>query len=300
MEKIKDNLPIFSVALLILGTVNLLVYYSFFHVDILSYLDFTEVLQIQFRLFAIAVAVIFGQIAYTVMSVHLIQKITVMTDTKSKVNIFFNKINAWLLKRIGKISINAQIIMFMTFVFMLCIVLSINTPKMLYMYLLIFSILLLLLIIKLFYNAFKKEVLNENFRPEIDTIVKSRIEFEANLKLLKTILGFIFLTYISVVTAIISAINTVLYSASNEVTLITDKVSFSTSYNYRFIGKTKNFTFFYNIPLKQAEVFPNGDIKKLYLRDGMRYEHKQDSLYHFNFTRNGIREWFDKANRQIR
>ena len=64
MQQLKDNLPIISLGLLILGTVNMMLFYDFSNVNILSYLDFAEILQIQFRLFATAGALIVAFFAF--------------------------------------------------------------------------------------------------------------------------------------------------------------------------------------------------------------------------------------------
>ena len=75
MDWLKNNLPIVTILVLVLATANLVIFYEHFNVDILSYLDFSEVIQMQFRVFAtvIALAIAFSLfiILFSKVSRHL-------------------------------------------------------------------------------------------------------------------------------------------------------------------------------------------------------------------------------------
>lgn len=51
MEWLKNNVPLISVFMLILGMVEISIYYKFFQINIVSFLDISEILQLQFTLY---------------------------------------------------------------------------------------------------------------------------------------------------------------------------------------------------------------------------------------------------------
>lgn len=51
MEWIKNNLPLITVLMLLLGMVDIVVYYQPFNINIISFLDISEIIQLQFTLY---------------------------------------------------------------------------------------------------------------------------------------------------------------------------------------------------------------------------------------------------------
>lgn len=58
IDQMKNNLPIISAGLLVVGSINLVCFYVIFGVDIMTYLDFTEVFQIQFVFYIFSCVII--------------------------------------------------------------------------------------------------------------------------------------------------------------------------------------------------------------------------------------------------
>ena len=285
MEQLKNNLPIISLGLLILGTVNLMLYYNHFNVDILSYLDFTEILQIQFRLFATAAALIVFLILYITIS----QKVSDFVDNGKKENPDGSPTEEELERR-KKSAKRSRIgfVLFMVLIFILNIVsttyATADDSNVGISFLWLFSVLLVAVAVIYTYFQLKKVA-------EAETT--DEVKRKQGLTTLKYVGIFIILTYVSGVFARLSAEDVLSHTSSYEATVVMEKKTFITNKNYRYLGRTKNFTFFYDMVKKQAEVYPNGDIKNMFIREGIDYrtpDKKQGFTITFSFT--SIVNWF--------
>lgn len=280
MEQLKNNLPIISLGLLILGTVNLMLYYNHFNIDILSYLDFTEILQIQFRLFASAAATIVFLILYLTLSHRVSQLLGKKRNLGEPTP---EELESRKSSTAGKIG----------FYLMIVTMFVINIVSARYdrhhngaSFSVLWILTIFILAAAVVYTYFQ---LKKTARQETADETKRK----EGLTTLKYIGAFIILTYASGVFARLAAEDAVSYSSSYEATVVMEKITFSTNKTYRYLGRTKNYTFFYDMVRKQAEVFPNGDIKNMFIRNGIDYrtpEEKEGITLTFSFAK--IVNWF--------
>lgn len=277
LSPLKDNLPIISIGLLIIGTLNLVVYYQVFGIDILTYLDITEVLQVQFKLFAISLGVL------AIVSVHLafVASFRPSYEEMIEQKIWFQALHSpeqieaqravaqRLLKstkRKGKI----LLMLIGSIIIIPCIIKialfyedadGISLGWM--------SICLLASCIDFAYSSFLDS------EPEFVNYFNSKPKFviarQAGL--------LIFLTYSSVVIGYIQAVKHKGKISSNEVIINMEKAKIATNKEVRYVGKTKNFTFLYDVANRKALIYPNADIKDTAISDGVDYrtaEEKKD------------------------
>ena len=268
VEFLKSNLPVISVSLLIIGTVNLMMYYDYFDIDITSYLDFAEVLQIQFRFFASAAALVVVQVLYT----SFLHKVLDHDHEHPGEKAYKERVKAGIPEEIRE-NIKADkpkkrskyrnsIILIGTMA--ACLVIN-SLPK-----------LSDEAIINWWYvsiPAFIAVVVTAYFgMKDRDATYNTDATFLESTNTIYLQLGLaIILIYISGVIAHTSAMRALLSKSSSEVTIVMDKQTISTNESYRFIGKTKNYIFFYNIKKQQADIYPNADIKNMSVRKGVDY-----------------------------
>lgn len=290
MEQLKNNLPIISIGLLIMGTINLMLYYSYFNIDILSYLDFTEVLQIQFRLFAIIITACIAQVLYLTSSLKLseilINRVVPNPNKPTKHNRFLVEFDKRFAKYLRGLSNSSLLILLGVVVIIGGIIFIINFPQSAISMGLILSIFPLSLAIVHAFRMIKKESIY-NFDDIKDVNLKA--------DKLKYVLIYLVIVYVSGVIARVQAFAILSHKSTYEATVVLDKKTFATNKNYRYIGRTKGFTFFYDIAKKQAEVFPNGDIKNMFIRDGVEYQNKEEADYTFVWSREGFQDWLKRA-----
>lgn len=281
MDELKNNLPLISIGLLILGTVNLMLYYNHFNIDILSYLDFTEILQIQFRLFATAAALIVFLILFLTIWDRIAAYLYKPTEEAG-----LTEADIKARKKTSKYSSYA-------FYLYLIVISVLNFARPVYKeaeestastLLWMFSVVGVAGAVVYTYFQLKKISVTDS----PDEVARKK-----GLTTLKYVGVFIILTYSSGVFARLEAEDTVSLRSSYEATVVMEKKSFATNKNYRYLGRTKNFTFFYDIARKQAEVFPNGDIKNMFVRDGIDYRTvKEKSGFTFTISFTKIANWF--------
>jgi hypothetical protein len=101
-------------------------------------------------------------------------------------------------------------------------------------------------------------------------------EIEQTFTLYKQIGFLVILIYISGAAARIEALRRLSDVSAYEVTLVMEDKTLITDKNFRFIGKTKNYIFFYNISKKQSEVYAISEVKNTLIRDGFDYSPKED------------------------
>ena len=264
VAKLKDNLPMLSIGLIIIGISNLIVYYRHFNIDIITYLDFTEVLQMQFTSFVMSFAIVLFlylsvgffsvigpsyeqiveyriefQASHSPEQIKLIQEKNRKESRKSKF-ILFLLLSILLLPYIAKLIVDYDST---DGIILGCI-----------------SILVVATIIDTIYTFF--------LQAEED---KTYFNNKPKFVLARQIGLFVFLLYTNIIAAHITAVAYQFPSSINEVTITTEKSTITTGKDLRYIGKTKNFTFFYNIVKKKASIYPNGDIKATDISAGTDY-----------------------------
>lgn len=301
MEELKNNLPIISVGLLILGTINILIYYSYFNIDILSYLDFTEILQIQFKLFSISGAILIAfymffqsltfigeigdsdseresqKIKTNIKRLNnLKDKNIILPETEQEVGYkkFIIKESNYYRRRreaeskdskgfLVKVKVSIIIILFAIPIGSVLLVLTKDIPQMSMLNVHILSIPLFAIFTLLAYLGLRKEGIF--FFLKEDELQKRRDFY-------KICCLFILLAFTSGSYARISAIRLIIYSSDYEMSFKHNDNNIVTNKNYRYIGKTKNYLFLYDINKKQSDVFKFDDIKNLSIKNGVKYK----------------------------
>ena len=304
-QRFKDNLPIVSIGLLVIGTVNLMVFYLHFKINILEYLDFTEVLQLQFKLFAVAVAVIIVQIAYAVwcsklfngntpaakrldrmrtsarrrrFDAHEVKKASLPPKKRTKRQRFFRKHR-----------LEYRLLIFMAVCYALQTLID-YYPKSVFL-LMLFSIPVFCILVFITYEEIKKDSLESGGQPA---------GLASKFSLYKTASILVILIYISCIAALISAESSVSESSSYEVTVVMDNKTLVTNQDYRYLGRTKNYIFFYTISKKQAEIYQVSAIKTMKISDGIDYNHTEEK--HIKAEKeffNDIINWLKKSINRI-
>lgn len=282
-QRLKDNLPIVSVGLLVIGTVNLMMYYLYFKINILEYLDFTEVLQLQFKLFAMAVGGIVLQIAYGVWCHRLVNGTSPAAKRKDRMQASarrrrfeeYQAKQATAAKATKKRTKRQQffrrhrlafwlLILLVVFYVLGMIVLYYPTSLIIFLFL---SIPVFFVIVVLTYEEVKKDDVEAGGKAD---------ELERKFGLYKSASIAIILIYISCIAALISAVSSVSEKSSYEVTVVMDGKTLTTNQDYRYLGRTKNYIFFYTISKKQAEIYQVSAVKTMLVSDGIDYSHAEE------------------------
>lgn len=265
MDTIKDNIPVISILILIIGASNLLIYYSYFGIDIMSYLDFSEVIQLQFKVFALTGCIAFASLLYGLLFEYKDLGPASADSNRQK----RRSITAAAEANKGKRTFSLHLI-FNIFLIIIC------TPILwLLVYknkdwtpLLIISIPVFISIILYAYFKFRKGVV-EGYRIKL-TESGGIISKEFSTKQEKNLINaggllaiFATIIYISSIYTFCEARSILQYSSFKEVVLYLEKDTITTNINYRYIGKTKNFVFFYNKNTKQADIYSAGSIKRI-------------------------------------
>ncbi|RYE24455.1 MAG: hypothetical protein EOP45_05805, partial [Sphingobacteriaceae bacterium] len=289
MEEIKNNIPLISAFLLILGAANLLVYYGYFGIDIMSYLDFSEVIQLQFKVFAIAAAFIVANALYMYLCPKFVgpdsdrvieirknreeeyrkARALKKTEGKPETKGFFSKISGWYL--------------WLPFILFYAYELQANNT---YTDLFIFGLIpIWTVLVIIAYFEFRKGIVSEEEFNEDATIEERREQVQKAIKdrtpeqnsLLssgKVFCLIIIITFASVNLIFLRARYVVSNTSLQEVTAFMEKDTLITNENYRYVGQTKGHIFFYDKKKEQAEVYATSDVKKLLIREGINYKEK--------------------------
>jgi hypothetical protein len=250
----KDNLSIISLGLLILGTANLMVYYEYFNINILQYLEFTEVLQLQFRLFTYIIGL------YGISTIFSLIHSKYTSDNKDTIR---EETNGEDKEKTTKAKpLNKLLLSLIVFTIIILIMASVTTIyKDIRLALLLLSIPFFTPLVFIAY----KEAINKLPRQNAEESMKSAELY--HYALIFAIVGFT--VWLG---GLILAVRCTSPISNNEVTVVMEKKTFSTSADYRYIGKTKGYIFFYTISKQQAEVYPIGDVKILMIRNGIDYK----------------------------
>jgi predicted nucleic acid-binding Zn ribbon protein len=246
------------------------VYYKHFDVDIMTYLDLTEVLQMQFGLFAIS----FGVILFWSLGILFFSATSPSYEQMIEWRIEFQATHSpeqikAIQEKNKKQSKKSKIILWLIFLWLILgVMIAPLAATVIFAYteqvgivLLGISILFLAWLIDFIYF----------FYLDISTEDKRYFNPEPRFAIARQAGLFLFLTYSSIAIAHITAVMYKGTSSVNEVAIVMEKETITTNKDLRFIGKTKNFTFFYNLSKKQALIYPNGSIKSASISEGIDY-----------------------------
>lgn len=241
MEKAKDYLPIITAYLLITGILRMLIYYSYFGIDIFSFLDFSEIIQLQYKFYAIAGLVLITGAIWTVFDYDkdrfgnnskYSKERKELPSSKLKISSFVFSlifvaliIAAYIADSIGNFQLE---IMLLFLTFPSCIFICFGAYI-------------------LFVWGHNRE--NENVTKYSSAIFIAAIAF--------TVL------YVVSIAARNQAVMLVDAGPNQNVYLTTEKKSISTTKDFIFVGKTKNYLFFYDKKIKRSEVIKYDDVKSL-------------------------------------
>ncbi|UOR07469.1 hypothetical protein MUN82_10305 [Hymenobacter aerilatus] len=259
MEQIKNNLPLISAALLPIALLRLIMYYYYFGIDISSYIEFTEALTLS------APAFFLGALFISIMLIifQLESRTNRNSEILKRLQLKLNAIG--YKKRLKKYYLNKEAIVTcfiypLMFFALYFIIKHFKAPIMLAKISLLFGIYMLLLAhypklayeLRLGHLRRKKEVLPQKNRMLIDAIA----------------LAVIFIGTV----AILEAIYTEYASYPKEATYVTEDETIKSNDDYRFIGKTKNYLFYYNSKTDSYDVYHFDDFNKLTISTGRYYQ----------------------------
>jgi hypothetical protein len=239
MNKIKDNLPLASAFLLILGAINLIYFYSFFNIDISTYIDLTEILSLSLPFF----------IRATIISIPL----TVFVLSTAKFS--FNKPTDE-----NTVSVKVKSVFgWSIFLFGILYFYTILTGYLDYTLTWDLGIALFILLVSDYFML--------KLMPSFTKQVKEAYGLEIEITIIPIIITMITISVFTIVNTRHNARN-IMYKGSfafAEVQL--DSTSIHSDSTYRYIGKTKSYIFFYNNKTSKSDAYSLSDAKRLTIID---------------------------------
>jgi hypothetical protein len=279
MESLRNNLPLISLCLLIIGTLNLLVYYDYFQINILSYLDFTEIFQLQFRFFAVSVLYLLGLLFYALLTPG---KRTNPHELKALLEAELKRVRALppapvpVMEEVGELDVEATIkkvqdklrekeVPFTALATLVAFVIgakwwsAVRMEQSIWVHLLMWVELgLFVALLYFLYHQIQKNFIDGRFGKD------SAADVSRKIVLINVLLA---LTFAASIKAREDAMEVVASPSYLEVTAELEDTTLVTNMDYRFVGKTKNNVFFYNLKKHQAEVYSSDKMKSFVVRD---------------------------------
>ena len=248
MDKIKEYLPIISVILLILGAIRLVVFYHFFGIDITTYIDLSEIFILSLPFFLTSALFLMVCLSYAMLGV--------VYDTNNEYSTA-NSADLTLLKEPSRPHIRASyyiLTYFTLFLMPMILLLGPERDRIGYdLYFVLIPVCLVLppiipsmhnWIARSYQKAFQKELRSNHL-----------FLFIASLLLM----------LFSVVFTRTSA-RKALYN-DESITMTYNGEVVKTTDTYSYIGKTKNYAFFYNDNTGYADVYTLSDVKHFSIKD---------------------------------
>ncbi|QNE38980.1 hypothetical protein F1C16_05135 [Hymenobacter sp. NBH84] len=232
LTKIKDNLPFITAIMFILGSTRLIFFYEAFGIDVISYLDLSEIFSLSFYYITSI-----GFISVVLLSIYMIYMYS------KKLSIFN--------KHFDKYTYAEYIFCGVFFIVFSLIFFGTGIE-------LIFSVIISLLLLFLLYG--------------IEMLIQIAF-FNAKLAYREQGFSMLMLTtglYLTTVNAVIGSLSgrAIRDSEDNDiVTIEYNNKIIRTTKHYIYIGRTKNYTFFYNRQTKFSHVYPNSDVKRIYIKN---------------------------------
>jgi hypothetical protein len=244
LDKVKDYLPIFSAFVLIIGSIRLVYYYSFFGISIAEYIELSEIvtLSLSFLINSLITSALFLLLFVpTILRTHM----STGSDKKSEavaVLCFLAYISYWFCNTYD---------IFGNYKLDLRINLDVIVAP-------------FLLLILAFIPSYIEQIKN--------SYIISLFSINVEGKYVTLFVAFAGLFILCVLQSRTNARDILLLRKPDLVKVKIDSTIIESSNNYRFIGKTKNFIFFYNT---------KDNIADSYALDGGKKISVQNSLYPF-------------------
>lgn len=261
MEWIKNNLAIISIYLVTLGIVYLTTYYAYFGVNILSYLDLTEIIQLQFKYYAAAFCII------VLSNLQIMLKNNYNTNDNDDIYNELIKPNKYKQHKILKqFKDNSNRNVFYSVIVICLAFLGAFIYKAITAHYLAFTAIELIFETIILYLFFK-------ILPRYEKLLKSFGVGGMNNEIIP-FFGFVIIATIvtSFELARNDAFDLIIKRSENEVTINIDSKSITTNDSLVFAGKTKNYIFFYNRFTEQYDVYAFSSIKSINYRPGKKYK----------------------------
>jgi len=246
MEWIKNNLSLVSIVMLILGTFRIIVYYKMFQIDIVSFLEFSEIFQIEYLFFVVLFLILyFLFLLLSRPTIKLYNK--VFGNTQEELESILEEISKKeremesIKLRIGETE---------------------NDIKNKQDYLGYKELKKTHEEIVDRHNEIKKR--HNNIRQRFNTVKKESVTFVG-------ILLYMLVLSCSLGYSIYEAMSIKRGNSKYEVSMLVDDKPIKTSESYMYIGRTKSYIFFYNAKAVESDVFANDDVKNLKFSEGKDY-----------------------------
>jgi magnesium-transporting ATPase (P-type) len=249
LKLLMTYLPLFSLMAYLFGAVRLQYFYSLFNFNALSYFEFGEILM---QAFSDALTlIIFLFVLVGIIGVSLFFKRTPQANP--------NRPPLKLLKPF-KVRLGEHII---TFTIIIAV----------------FSLLIIRHVFGLFYSGENYEVYYSNLQDliiELSGIVmlvstqllkKAGIDLVKNRLVMSFILGIISLMVYAVIFSTNAIIKIRFYHTTTGTSITTDKSIITSTKVYYYIGRSKDYIFFYDEKKKAVDVFPSSEVKKATIKE---------------------------------
>jgi hypothetical protein len=255
MDKLKENLPLMSAGLLLLSFTNLVNYYHFFHIDIVTFIDLSEVLQLQFEFLTIGFLFIIFWIGHSI--------ITLSTAHKSEIGrALIYPVSMSIRKNYKKYSIIFKYRDSLAFLFYAIF------PSVAFVYewrqgvnMKALSDLAVMLFAVSFVLLFtRKFIVNMRRIKQLSGVGSVSLE------------PFFIVLILMAATTIYSkyaAFSVMTKEPDYEASIVFADHTVATNKNLIYVGKSKGYVFLYNKDTDQAEVISTGDIKQVRFSPGL-------------------------------
>lgn len=249
MDKIKENLPLISAFLLIVGALKLIYYYSYFGIDITSYIDLSEILILSLPFFINSTFIlVITLLLFTPMTVR--QELNHMSDDGKQESVDTKN------ERIV-IGFVVSIILYTIFVLIFTGYADFTiTYDTFFATSLVFVFPLLLNYV---FPAFKRSV-------------ERAFDVQVERAYFITLIIGIGVVTLSILYSRHTARNVLFKKTYVAAEAKLDTVTVKSSFTYRYVGKTKNYIFFYNTETNWAEAWPLSNLKKLTITDNRLFD----------------------------
>jgi hypothetical protein len=252
MENLKNNLPFITIGLLVLGFARLVAFYDFFGINIVSYLETTEILQLQFGFFALSAIII---ILFSLQLLDSVGKAIKKREEASSIpNPPENKDYKapWFVKNSFRILLGFGTAIFVAKNYYDYHAIGIIVPLHVELMAVIGFLFLISLDLKHLDSA-------------IDRL--SKTDPKAITAYVITFL-FLILTLAVVLMVRSDAYDILTKKTESEATFVLDSRTITSDSALVYIGKTRNYVFLYDKIKEQAEVIPIDKINDSYFRPG--------------------------------
>lgn len=246
MDKLKENLPLISAFLLILGAARLIFFYSYFGIDITSYIDLAEIFSLSLKFFATS-ALIFVPFGFFYLPTALVMDIRV----KSSFRGYREDIDA-ITPVEGVVATVMNFVLCLIMYFMVTGYMDF-TPTIDIGLLMVFVLLLPWTTLK--FVPILQDKLNKIFKTELSN------SFFAGIILVLSV------TLVAIAVSRHTARNMAYAKKFVSAEVQIDDKIIRSSNGYRYIGKTKNYIFFYNRLTSKSDAFSLTNVKRVTLSD---------------------------------